>query len=293
MTNNHGPLAAFTLAILLLGQANAAFGQTIAGPDHSQKDDRPNIVFVLTDDHRWDSVTSFGNELVHTPNLDRISSQGTRFTSAFVTLAICSPSRAACLTGRYGSANGVTAVGKVSLNDGETTFANALRAAGYATGVTGKWHLHTTPENCGFQFASTCWSNGTWYDRQFTINGESKVMAGFVDDVAADESIRFIRQTQTQGNPFVLWMCTQVPHMDHRYTWPAKQEFLNRHTVNNMPVPETWDDDLTGKPEYLLTSRNRTQASEVRLRRSGKHSSAHPRLLRQRRTNGCRRGASA
>ncbi|MFK8114280.1 MAG: sulfatase-like hydrolase/transferase [Rubripirellula sp.] len=221
---------------------------------------RPNIVFILTDDHRWDSYGESGNQRLHTPNLDRIAESGTRFSNAFVTLAICSPSRAACLTGRYGSVNGVTAVGKTPLNDGETTFAHALGKAGYATGVAGKWHLKTTPQECGFEFASTCWSNGTWYDREFTVDGQRQVMPGFVDDVAASESIRFIEQSTKSQKPFVLWLCTQVPHMDGKLTWPAKQEFLDRHKTEEMPLPQTWNDDLSGKPDYLKTSRNRTQA---------------------------------
>jgi len=156
----------------------------------------------------------------------------------------------------------VTSVGKVSLNESETTFADALRQAGYATGVTGKWHLKSTPRECGFDFASTCWSNGTWYNRRFTIDGESREMAGFVDDVTADESIRFIRQAADADQPFVLWMCTQVPHMDSKHRWPARQEYLNRHKVDEMPLPETWNDDLGGKPDYLKSARNRTQALE-------------------------------
>ena len=149
---------------------------------------QPNVLFVLTDDQRWDTVATSGNEQIRTPNLDRISRHGTHFKHAFVTLAICSPSRAACLTGRYGSSNGVTSVGKVGLNDGEPTFAKAIGEAGYTTGVTGKWHLRTTPEDCGFDFVSTCAGNGTWYDRKFTIDGETKTMPGFVDDVVAGDS---------------------------------------------------------------------------------------------------------
>ena len=223
---------------------------------------RPNIVFILTDDHRWDSYGAPDLQRIRTPNLDSIANDGTRFDNAFVTLAICSPSRAACLTGRYGSANGVTAFGKVSLNKGETTFAHALRKAGYATGVAGKWHLKTTPQECGFDFASTCWSNGTWYDRRFTIDGGSETMPGFVDDVTADESIRFIRQATDADKPFVLWMCTQVPHMDNKHSWPARQEYLDHHNVDEMPLPETWNDDLDGKPAYLKSARNRTRALE-------------------------------
>ncbi|WP_146389853.1 sulfatase-like hydrolase/transferase [Allorhodopirellula solitaria] len=241
--------------VMLLG--NVAPATELTPRQHVSQ---PNIVFVLTDDHRWDSCGAMGNPQIQTPNLDRIADRGTRFCNAFVTLAICSPSRAACLTGRYGSANGVTAYGNVPLNDGETTFAQALRTVGYATGVTGKWHLKTSPADCGFDFASTCWGNGTWYDRKFTIDGQQKEMPGFVDDVAADESIRFIDQSLQAGKPFVLWMCTQVPHMDSKHTWPAKQEYLANYKTEEMPLPETWDDDLAGKPEYLKTSRNRSQA---------------------------------
>lgn len=224
--------------------------------------ERPNILFILTDDHRADCLGASSNQRVQTPNLDRIVSSGTRFTDAFVTLAICSPSRAACLTGRYGSANGVTAIGRSKLNPGEPTFARALRTAGYRTGVTGKWHLGTTPTECGFDFVSTCWSNGPWYDRQFTIDGKKRKMPGFVDDVTASESIRFVRQAQADNEPFVLWMCTQVPHMDHRHQWPASPEYLDQYDQERMPLPRSWDDDLDGKPEYLKTSRNRTRALE-------------------------------
>ena len=226
-------------------------------------DTRPNIVFILSDDHRHDCLSSAGNSLAKTPNLDRIASRGTRFSNAFVTLAICSPSRAACLTGQYGGANGVTAIGNVQLSNPTNSFAVALRNSGYATGVTGKWHLKTKPNEAGFQFASVCWANGRWYDRQFNIEGqEKKVMPGFVDDVTADESIRFINQAVAKDVPFMLWMNTQVPHMDHRHSWPATEQFLTRYQASKMPLPESWNDDLAGKPGYLKTARNRTRALE-------------------------------
>ena len=222
--------------------------------------ERPNIVFILTDDQRWDTISASGNDRISTPNLDSICASGTRFKNAFVTLAICSPSRAACLTGRYGSVNGVTAVGKSPLREGERTFAHALREAGYVTGVTGKWHLKTSPKECGFEFASTCWSNGTWYDRKFTIDDKTQSMPGFVDQVTANESVRFINLAAKKGKPFVLWLNTQVPHMDHRHTWPASNDYLEKHDPREMPLPTTWNDDLTGKPSYLTSGRNRTQA---------------------------------
>lgn len=253
--------ALLCIVFLLTTYSNDCLAQSKASNSVTE---RPNIVFILTDEHRWDSYGAPGLQRIKTPYLDSIANQGTRFENAFVTLAICSPSRAACLTGRYGSANGVTSFGKVSLNDGEKTFAHALREAGYSTGVTGKWHLKTTPEECGFDFASTCWSNGTWYNRRFKLDGENQArqVPGFVDDVAADESLRFIRQATDTGKPFVLWMCTQVPHMDGQHTWPADEKYLARHPASKMPVPKSWNDDLEGKPDYLRAARNRTRALE-------------------------------
>ena len=90
--------------------------------------------------------------------------------------------------------------------------------------LTGKWHLKNTPEQCGFDFASTCWSNGTWYDREFTIDGEPKVMPGFVDDVTADESIRFIRQHKQQRQAVrAVDVYASATHGSPAYTWPAKK----------------------------------------------------------------------
>ena len=250
------------IAIGFVGPSSVA-GKTdssIVGP--KKKSARPNIVFIMTDDHRWDGYRSSGNQKIQTPNLDRIAIKGTRFDNAFVTLAICSPSRAACLTGQYGSSNGVMAFGKVPLNDSRLTFAHDLKQAGYRTGVAGKWHLGSSPQECGFEFTSTCWSNGTWYGRKFTIDGKTLKVPGFVDDVTADESLRFIRESVAEEKPFVLWMCTQVPHMDHKNTWPAKQECIDQYSVAQMALPQSWNDDLSSKPSYLKTARNRTKAIE-------------------------------
>jgi len=221
--------------------------------------ERPNIVFILTDDQRFDALHSAGNDFIRTPHLDSLAERGTLFRNAFVTLSICSPSRAACLTGRYGSANGVTTVGRSPLNPAERTFAHYLKDAGYRTGVVGKWHLGTTPRECGFDFATICFSNGTWYGRQFDRDGQKFKAEGFVDDFVADEAIGFIKGGTAEARPFVLWMCTQVPHMDHRFQWPAKQDFLDRYEAPQMPLAGSWNDDLAGKPAYLKTSRNRTQ----------------------------------
>lgn len=222
--------------------------------------ERPNILILFTDDQRWDALHCAGNDKISTPNLDSIAARGTLFKNAFVTLSICSPSRAAMLTARYNSANGVTVVGKGTMNPGEVTFAQRLKEHGYRTGVTGKWHLGNTPADCGFDFSSVCLSNQTWYGRTFHRNGEKVTTEGFVDDFVVSESIDFIEEASAKGDPFVLWLCTQVPHMDHHQAWPPLPEFLDRYHRQSMPLTHTWNDNLNGKPPYLKESRSRTQA---------------------------------
>ena len=216
----------------------------------------PNFIFILTDDQRHDAMGCAGNPIVRTPNIDSLAARGVRFEKAFVTLSICSPSRAACLTGRYGSANGVTSV-PGTLNKDEKTICHYLKDAGYRTGMVGKWHLGNSPADCGFDSAEFFRSNGTYYNRT-VLKGDTRITAkGYIEDYNAQRAIEFI---EDGSSPFLLWLCTQVPHMDHTFDWPARKETLAKYDLSKMPVPETWQDDLNGKPAYLAQERNRKQA---------------------------------
>ena len=224
--------------------------------------DRPNIVFIFTDDQRYDAMGCAGNKLIRTPHIDSLAARGTRFDRAFVTLSICSPSRAACLTGMYGSANGVTTLGR-PIRKGVRTFAHLLKAASYQTGFAGKWHLGTTPGRCGFDFVSSFTGNGPYYNRTVKEQGTSKKIPGFIDAFVAAQSIEFMRAAAAKKPPFVLWMCTQVPHMNHKFDWNARKETLALYDPASMPVPATWQDDLSGKPPYLARSRSRLRAQQT------------------------------
>lgn len=248
---HHGAFAA--LATALAGFAGPA-------PAATPAEIRPNLLIVFTDDQRWDALRAAGNPHLATPNLDALAARGTRFRNAFVTLSICSPSRAALLTGRYNSANGCITVGQGRIHDREITFAHRLKKLGYRTGVTGKWHLGNPPAACGFDFASVCFSNREWYGRAFTRQGQRVVAEGFVEDFIVRESVGFMEAAAATGQPFVLWHCTQVPHMDHRHTWPAEARWRDRHDPATLPLSPTWNDSLAGKPPYLRESRSRTQA---------------------------------
>jgi arylsulfatase A-like enzyme len=217
-----------------------------------------NFVFILTDDQRYDALGCAGTD-IRTPHLDALAARGVRFENAFVVLSICSPSRAACLTGRYNSANGVTRL-DLPLRDGERTFAHLLKARGYRTAAMGKWHLRSTPAQCGFDEAVTFHGNASWYGRRVKEGGKTRVVKEFIEDHVADRSAAFVEACAKAGKPFVLFHNTQVPHMTGKFTWTPRQETLAAYRDVEIPLPPTWNDALEGKPPYLRSDRHRRQA---------------------------------
>lgn len=218
----------------------------------------PSILFVLTDDQRWDGAGFASDGAVWSPGLDQLRSRSIHFTRAYAVYSLCSPSRAAILTSQYGTRNGVNALNG-SLSRPQDSFVRLLRTAGYQTAVCGKWHLKTTPQAAGFDWAVTFEGNGTWYGRPVNHHGEIVKPDELVDRYCASASVRFLRERDRQ-KPFFLWHCTQLPHMDHRHSWPASTTNLARHDARAMPLPATWKGDAPDKPKWLAESRNRTQA---------------------------------
>ena len=218
-------------------------------------DPKPCFILILSDDQRADALGCAGNPHIRTPNLDALAARGRRFTNAFVTCSICSPSRAACLTGLYGSVNGVMNLGGRLRRPGET-YAQALRAAGYRTGHVGKWHLANRPEDCGFDRVACFEANGPYRGRKVAEQGKARVVEGFIDEYVADQSIAFLEESAKSGAPFVLSVCTQAPHM----AWDPRPETLALYDAARLPVPPTWKDGLAGKPPYLGDSRFRRRA---------------------------------
>lgn len=179
---------------------------------------KPNLVLLITDDQRWDTLGVVQRELgerarfpwFRTPNMDRLAAEGVRFRNAFVTSPLCSPSRAVFLTGRYNHLNGV-ANNRTPFPTNSVTFATLLRAAGYKTGYVGKWHMDgQRGPRPGFDYSASFIGQGKYFECPFEINGETRTMPGWTDDVSTDLALEFIRQNRER--PFLLVLGFKSPH---------------------------------------------------------------------------------
>lgn len=186
---------------------------------HSHAADRkPNFLFIYTDDQRWDAMGVVQREQgekarfpwFKSPGMDRIAAEGVRFRNAFVTLSLCAPSRAAFLTGRYNHANGITNNGTPFPADA-VTHATLLRAAGYKTAYIGKWHMgNQRGQRPGFDYSASYVAHGRYQDCPFEINGTDAPTKGWVDDVAADFAIEWMKQNKER--PFSVVVGFKSPH---------------------------------------------------------------------------------
>jgi arylsulfatase A-like enzyme len=179
---------------------------------------RPNFLFIYTDDQRWDAIGVVQREQgdrarfpwFNSPNLDRLAAGGVRFRNAFVTLSLCSPSRAAFLTGRYNHSNGITTNTRPLPVEAET-HATLLRAVGYRTAYIGKWHMGTQRgQRPGFDYSASFVGQGRYLNCPFEINGTVTPTQGWVDDVSTDFAIAWMKENREQ--PFSMVLGFKSPH---------------------------------------------------------------------------------
>src|SRR2546425_6945168 len=173
---------------------------------------RPNILFVMADDHAAHALSCYGSKINKTPNLDRIAKEGMRFLNCFAVNSICTPSRAAILTGKYSHINGVTVFNR--FDGSQPTVAKTLQKAGYHTGMIGKWHLQSDPT--GFDYWNILPGQGVYHDPDFIELGHRKKIPGYVTDIITDLSIDFLKK-RPKDKPFFLMCITK------RRTGPGNQ----------------------------------------------------------------------
>ncbi|MEW5916980.1 MAG: sulfatase-like hydrolase/transferase [Gemmatimonadota bacterium] len=173
---------------------------------------RPNVVFVLVDDLRWDDIGVAGHPFVETPAIDQLASEGTRFQNAFATTPLCSPSRAAILTGQYVHTNGIIDnTARDSASHRLATFAIPLTSAGYQTGFFGKWHMgNDDSRRPGWTHWVAMKGQGEAIDPKLNVDGERITASGYVTDVLTDYVLRFMQRSR--GQPFMVFLAHKALH---------------------------------------------------------------------------------
>ena len=201
---------------------------------------RPNILFIMTDDHAAHAISAYGSKINKTPHLDKVAGEGIRLDRCFVTNSICTPSRAAILTGKYSHKNGVPVFNR--FDGSQQTVAKLLQAAGYHTGMFGKWHLGSDPT--GFDRWKILPGQGAYHDPVFYTSSARKKETGYCTDLITDFSIDFLDQ-RPKDKPFFLMCHQKAPHRN----WQPREDKKAKWAKVQVPLPETFDDDYAGKSD--------------------------------------------
>jgi len=228
-----------------LGAAAGLSCQRLPGTRRGER--RPNVVFILTDDQRWDALGCAGHPFLKTPHLDRLAAEGARFANCFCTTSLCSPSRASMLSGLYAHAHGITNNFTDYPND-LPSFPRQLQAAGYATAYIGKWHMNEQSDERrpGFDFWASHKGQAKYYDTEFNINGTRGVLKGYYTTRVTDLAIDWMAQQRPQDKPFLLILGHKAPHS------PNTPEPQYEHLFDNVKIeyPDTAF-HLEGKPDWI------------------------------------------
>jgi len=228
----------------------------------------PNIVFIMSDDHAYQAISSYGGplaELAPTPNIDRIADEGMRFDRCMVTNSICGPSRATILTGKYSHKNGfVDNTFGTKFDFSQLTFTKILQQAGYKTAMIGKLHLGGTPT--GFDYYDILPGQGNYYNPTFINESGQYDMEGYATEIIADKTIEWIKGVKDAGQPFMVMMQHKAPHR----AWDPGPNELGMYDDITFPEPATLFDDYVGRGEsaslnYMSISESMTMEYDLKM----------------------------
>ena len=218
-------------------------GLQISGCSKNNSDsDRPNIIYIMSDDHGYQALSCYDGRLNKTPNLDRIADEGVLFSRAFVTNSICSPSRAALLTGKFSNKNGLYINRNKHNNfDGsQITFPKLLQKAGYQTAIVGKWHLRNEPT--GFDYWNILPGQGHYYNPDFNEMGQVKRVEGYVTSIITDLAIEWL-ENRNPDKSFCLLVHEKAPHRP----WIPDTSTFHLYRDEHFTIPDNYFDDYAGR----------------------------------------------
>ena len=240
-------------------------------PKKTVENKRPNILFIMADDHAAQAISAYGHpisQLAPTPNIDRIATEGAIFRNNFCTNSICGPSRAVILTGKHSHINGFRMNGD-RFDGGQQTYPKLLQKAGYKTAIIGKWHLHGEPE--GFDHWNILQDQGNYYNPNFiSVNPETKkvdttMVHGYATDIVTDDAIRYLDKIKDDNQPFMLMVQHKAPHRN----WMPALRHLNLYDSIQFPVPDTYFIDHEGstasKEQYQTIYRDMYEGHDLKM----------------------------
>jgi arylsulfatase A-like enzyme len=222
----------------LLSTSLLALSVSLSAPAAS----RLNILYIMSDDHAAHAISAYGSRVNQTPNIDRLAKAGIRFNNCFAVNSICSPSRATILTGKYSHLNGVPTFNR--FDGSQPTVAKYLQAAGYYTGMIGKWHLGSDPT--GFDYWTILPGQGVYLDPAFLDSNGRRVIKGYVSDIITDLAIDFLKN-RPQDKPFFLMCHHKAPHRPWDPDAPHQAMFAGKH----IPEPNTLHDDYATRTDAI------------------------------------------
>lgn len=199
---------------------------------------RPNIIFIMSDDHAAHAISAYGSRINKTPNIDRLASGGMKLNNCFCTNSICTPSRAAILTGQYSHKNGVYTLND-KLDGSRNNVAKELQAAGYQTAMIGKWHLVNNPT--GFDHWNILPGQGAYYDPEFITAAGRKKYTGYCTDLIGDFSLEWLKGRDTT-KPFFLMCHHKAPHRP----WQPSPKYAKLFEGMEIPEPDNLLDKHVG-----------------------------------------------
>ncbi|MBT4821487.1 MAG: sulfatase [Lentisphaerae bacterium] len=214
-------------------------------------DSRPNILFMLADDHACQAIGAYGSVVNKTPNLDRIARDGAAFDQSFCCNSICSPSRASILTGKHSHVNGQLAWEE--FDGSQTTYPKLLQATGYNTAIVGKWHLKSAPT--GFDYWEVLTGQGHYYNPDYRTPDGTARREGYTPDISTDLMLKWLDSGRDPDKPFAAMCHFKAPHRP----WAPAPRFFNLFADHDIPVPDTVSDDY--KNRSIVLRQNKMQVN--------------------------------
>lgn len=199
---------------------------------------RPNIIFIMSDDHAYQAISAYSNTLIETPNIDRIAKEGMLFTNACVTNSICAPSRATLLTGKHSHINGKID-NRMPFDTSQVTFPVLFQAAGYRTAMFGKLHFGNNPK--GVDHFAILPDQGNYINPDFITSYGDTTITGYVTEIITDLALNWLQKERKADQPFMMMYLHKAPH---RPWWPTPEKF-KEFTQKQFPEPATLFDDYT------------------------------------------------